>query len=206
MNEDIFSNEDQLESGESRDAEKQELEDATNEPRARVEQSGDYQQAEAIQDALTQLTDGVEPADVPVQPVNPLGEEEDLPLPCPPGDLPEGSGKLAEEGKYYAPNPGKAEGDNSYIPEDGDPGEQQIKPLENNPATLHETIDTSQLEYEPGPVQQPPDWDHGPPKDQVNLEDENTVLGRQPKVREDLDDLKTADSDDDSKLLSTGSR
>ncbi len=53
--ENIFSNEGQLESGESRDVESQKLDDATHEPRSFVEQSGDYQQAETIQKALESL-------------------------------------------------------------------------------------------------------------------------------------------------------
>ena len=66
-------------------------------------------------------------------------------------------------------------------------------------------ISDDDLEYEPGPVQQPPDWSHDPPLPQVDLEDENTVLGRMPKMREDLSDLKPADSDDDEKDESTRS-
>ncbi|MBC8336127.1 MAG: hypothetical protein ISR59_01725 [Anaerolineales bacterium] len=116
--ENIFSNEEILESGETRKTENQELDDATNEPRSFVEKNGNYEQAEAIQNTLTTLID-------------------------------------------------------------------------------NETVKTSQLEYEPGPVQQPPDWDHGPQKDEVNLEDENTVQGRQPKIRGDLSDLEPAGSDDD---------
>ncbi len=85
MEENIISNEENLDSGETRKAKNQELDDATNEPRALVEQRGDYEQSEAIQNTLKFLVD-------------------------------------------------------------------------------NETVDTSQLEYEPGPVQQPPDWDHGPPK------------------------------------------
>ena len=84
--ENIFSNEDNLESGETRKTENQELDDATNEPRSFVEKNEDYERAEAIQKTLSSLVD-------------------------------------------------------------------------------NETVDTNQLEYEPGPVQQPPDWDHGPPKE-----------------------------------------
>ena len=119
--ENIFSNEDNLESGETRKTENQELDDATNEPRSFVEKNEDYERAEAIQKTLSSLVD-------------------------------------------------------------------------------NETVDTNQLEYEPGPVQQPPDWDHGPPKDEINLEDENTVEGRQPKIRDDLSDLEPAGSDDDDKV------
>jgi hypothetical protein len=45
------------ESGESRSPEQQNLENATLDPRAYVEQTGDYQQAEAIQNALTAIVD-----------------------------------------------------------------------------------------------------------------------------------------------------
>ncbi|NQU30494.1 MAG: hypothetical protein HQ525_07480 [Anaerolineae bacterium] len=124
MEENIISNEDNLESGETRKTENQELDDATNEPRSLVEKNENYEQAEAIQNALETLVD-------------------------------------------------------------------------------NEKVDPSQLEYDPGPVQQPPDWDHGPPKDEVDLGDENTVLGRQPKLREDLSDLEPAGSDDDEKVEAT---
>ncbi len=201
MEDNINSNEDQLESGEARNTENKELDDATSEPRAHVEQSGDYQQAEAIQDTLTHLTDGIEPADVPLQPVKPLGDAKDLPLPCPPGDLPDGSAKLGDN--TYSPNPGIPKDGGGWLPETNENMQLQNAREVSNPATSNETIDPSQLEYEPGPVQQPPDWDHGPPKDKVNLEDENTVLGRQPKVREDLGDLKPAGSDDDDKEEAT---
>lgn len=198
MFENIFSNEEQIESGESRNLEKQELDDATFEPRAHVEQSGDFQQAEAIQDAISNLADGTEMANVPVEPLNPVGDVENLPLPCcPPGDLPEGSGKLDEGGNTYAPNPGIPKDGSGWLPETNENGEfQKVNEITNQTAA-HEIVDTSQLEYEPGPVQQPPDWDHGPPKDQVNLEDEDSVLGRMPKVREDLSELEPVASDDD---------
>ena len=124
MEENIFANEEQLESAESQETGKQELDDATNEPRSFVENNGDYEQAEAIQNSLESLV-------------------------------------------------------------------------------KNETIDTSQLEYDPGPVQQPPEWDHGPPKDEVNLEDDNSIEGRQPKLRGDLSDLEPAGSDDDGKVEAT---
>ena len=53
--ENIISNESQIESGENLDAEKEKLDEATNEPRSFVEQNGDYEQSEAIQKALEEL-------------------------------------------------------------------------------------------------------------------------------------------------------
>jgi uncharacterized protein YrzB (UPF0473 family) len=70
-----IENEGPLESGESRDVEAQELDDATYEPRALVEQSGSYEQAEAIQETFEQLVE-VEQAntrgsnDVSATPIN----------------------------------------------------------------------------------------------------------------------------------------
>ena len=55
--ENIFSNEDNLESGETRKTENQELDDATNEPRSFVEKNEDYERAEAIQKTLSSLVD-----------------------------------------------------------------------------------------------------------------------------------------------------
>lgn len=216
--ENIISNEDQLENGESQTEDIQELDEATYEPRSAVEGKGDFEQSEAIQKSL-----------------------EDLPMPCcPPGDLPEGSGTLGGENDAVElanrPEAGQKEFTGPEIrdlsqeevdlmmvgsPPDWDHGPpkdeidledentvlgQQPKVRQDlgdlKPASSddkYKTVDPDQLEYEPGPVQQPPDWDHGPPKDKIDLEDENTVLGRQPKIREDLSDLQPAGSDDDDK-------
>ena len=57
MDDKIISTEGQLESGETRDTQERALDDATHEPGAHVEQSGDYQQAEAVQHALEKLTE-----------------------------------------------------------------------------------------------------------------------------------------------------
>ena len=155
MNEEnIISNESGIENSESRNVEKEKLDDATNEPRSFIEQNGDYEQAEAIQKAL-----------------------EELPIPCcPPGDLPNGSGVLVEEGEI-------AEMDN---------------PLENESkvATGPEMRDISDEEVEMGPVKQPLDWDHGIPADRIKTEDKNTVLGRIPKVRDDLSEATLSGSGD----------
>jgi len=52
MDENIIPTEDQIESGESRGAEQESLDDATFEPGAHVEQTGDYEQSEAVQTAF----------------------------------------------------------------------------------------------------------------------------------------------------------
>jgi hypothetical protein len=66
-------------------------------------------------------------------------------------------------------------------------------------ANTDETIDPSQLEYEPGHPPEPPDLDHGPPKDKLEIEDDDTALGRMPKMREDLSGLKSNDDEGGSK-------
>ncbi|MBI9051136.1 MAG: hypothetical protein JEZ00_17065 [Anaerolineaceae bacterium] len=57
MEDPMLTNEGQLESGESQPIETQELDTATYEPMALVEQSGDYERAEAIQTAVETLID-----------------------------------------------------------------------------------------------------------------------------------------------------
>jgi hypothetical protein len=57
MEENIIPTEGQIESGGARGAEEQALDDATFEPEAYVEQNGDYQQAEAIQENLVSVTE-----------------------------------------------------------------------------------------------------------------------------------------------------
>lgn len=271
MEETINPTEGEIESGEAHDAEGQALDDATYEPRAHVEQGGDYQQAEAIQKTLADLAEGSDRADVPVNPVKPAGDAQELPLPCPPGDLPEGSGKLDEGGGTYAPNPGVPKDGGGWLNEipdnmqfedgqgtalppteaaapatdvaykDGpDPGEGQelhtqaqiyggepdtlvpgaypgegqevLAPRDDDlvqaevrgdlgEATLNkssgnrdETIDPSQLEYEPGHPPEPADLSHDPPKENQVVEEDKSVLGKMPKMREDLSDLQPADS------------
>jgi len=195
MNEEsIFSNDSQMEAGEGHDVEKQELDEATHEPRSAVEQKGDYEQAEAIQKSL-----------------------EDLPMPCcPPGDLPQGSGTLAGEDDTVEMADLPEAGNKEFTgPEIRDVSQEEVDLMmigsppdwDHGPPKYEidledkDTIDTSQLEYEPGPVQQPPDWDHSTPPNVVKLEtDEGEgLIGRQPKVREDLGNLKPVGSDDDDK-------
>lgn len=57
MGENIFSNEDQLETGDNRDTERQKVDDATFEPRAHVEESGDFRQAEVTQKSFEVVVD-----------------------------------------------------------------------------------------------------------------------------------------------------
>ena len=271
MEETVNPTEGEIESGAAHDAEGQALDDATFEPHAHVEQGGDYQQAEAIQKTLADQADGSDRADVPVNPVKPVGDAQELPLPCPPGDLPEGSGKLDEGGGTYSPNPGVPKdggGWLSEVPEDvqirdggsatlppteaaapatdvvykeapdlgegqeprtqaqmygGEPdtlvpgaypgeGQEVLAPRDDDlvraevrgdlsEATLNtsggnqdETIDPSQLEYEPGHPPEPPDLSHDPPKENQVVEEDKSVLGKMPKMREDLSDLEPAGS------------
>ena len=73
MNE-IRNDPEELKTGETRGAERQSLDDATLNPRAYVEQTGDYQQAEAIQNTLTSIVDNASKS---------AGEADSLPLPLP---------------------------------------------------------------------------------------------------------------------------
>ncbi len=276
MEETLNPTEGEIESGEAHDAEEQALDDATHEPRAHVEQGGEYQQAEAIQDSLTKLTDGTQPADVPVRGEKPGDGIEELPLPCPPDDLPEGSAKLDAGGDTYAPNPGvppEGKGWLHDVPENvqirdggsatlppaeaaapatdvvykdapdlgegqeprtqaqmygGEPdtlvpgaypgeGQEALAPREDDlihtevrgdlgEATLNEsggnrdeTIDPSQLEYEPGHPPEPADLSHDPPKENQVVEEDKSVLGKMPRMREDLSGLKSKDDEGGSK-------
>jgi len=56
MDENIIPTEDQIESGESRGAEQESLDDATFEPSSHVEQTGDYEQSETVQTAFETVT------------------------------------------------------------------------------------------------------------------------------------------------------
>lgn len=57
MEENIFSNEDQIESGETHNIENQDLDEATNEPRSLIERKGDYKKSEEIQNTFETLVD-----------------------------------------------------------------------------------------------------------------------------------------------------
>ena len=84
----------------------------------------------------------------------------------------------------------------SFIEKNGD--HEQSEAIQNSLTSLveNETVDTSLLEYDPGPVEQPPDLDHGygPPKDKIESEEESSVLGRTPKTQEDIGNLEPSDS------------
>ncbi|MBI9051134.1 MAG: hypothetical protein JEZ00_17055 [Anaerolineaceae bacterium] len=120
----IFESEGSLESTENRDIESQELDNATFEPKALVEQGGDYERSEAIQTAVETL-------------------------------------------------------------------------IEN------ELVNTDQLEYEPGHPPEPPDLDHGPPHEELVQEEDKSILGSMPKMREDLDQMKPAGTESDGKVEAT---
>ena len=163
--ENIFSNEGQLESGESRDAEKEKLDDATHEPRSFVEQSGDYQQAEDIQKTLESL---------------PL-EDENTVLGRMPGvrdDLSDVAVAGSDDEKNEAtpinlPGPEAAEDEEDMQLISG-PNRDDLPDGTGILEIPHETVEMANP-----------------------FEDEDTVLGRMPEVRDDLSDVTLAGSEDE---------
>ncbi|MBN1304422.1 MAG: hypothetical protein JXA13_08300 [Anaerolineales bacterium] len=105
---------------------------------------------------------------------------------CRPGELPDGSGYL-----------GGDEDKNDTL--DGAGDEKTVQ------GSLPEMrTDFSEVMYEPGHPPEPKDLDHNtPPHDQVVLEETNTVMGRMPKLREDLSDLQPAGSGEGEKEEAT---
>ncbi|MBC8508091.1 MAG: hypothetical protein ISR58_05295 [Anaerolineales bacterium] len=213
---DIVEAAEPTESAES--AEERTLEETTHEPGARVEQTQNYEEAEAVEGALTEAMNpaeevaGIAPVPLP-KPAD--GIEGELPSPSTdPKDLPQGSGTLdvdesypddpqeaagtpevwddrAEEGgATYGAKPGVPEGDSGWLgTSDNDgilaestpaevievPEGVEINPKDEDDGSVgrddHPVNEGRDgLEYEPGPVEQPPDWDHGPPGPKVELE------------------------------------
>lgn len=132
MNElEILQPEESLESGESTErTEEQVLQDAAHEPGARVEETGTFEQAEAVESALgdamgTAEQVGVSPIPVPM----PKPAEGDLPTPCPdPKDLPQGSGAVEVA---YSPNPGGAGDDSGWLGTGDDEGPPDVQMAES---------------------------------------------------------------------------
>ncbi len=99
---------------------------------------------------------------------------------------------MVEEGSgTYGANPGVPEGDSGWLGTGDDdnvlaeptpvdvievPDGVEIKPVGEDDGTVGRddhpvNEDLDDLEYEPGPVQQPPDWDHGPPGPTAELKE-----------------------------------
>ncbi|MBI9051132.1 MAG: hypothetical protein JEZ00_17045 [Anaerolineaceae bacterium] len=67
----------------------------------------------------------------------------------------------------------------------------------------NEMANTDQLEYEPGHPPEPPDLDHSTPGDELVEQEDKSILGSMPKMREDLDQLQAVGSDTDGKVEAT---
>jgi len=128
MNElEIIQPEENLESGEAvENAEGQAMQDTTHEPGARIEQTQDFAQAEAVESALgdamnTAEQAGVTPVPIPIpKPAGGDAPAGELSTPCPdPEDLPEGSGTVEIK---YSPNPGGAGDDSGWLGTGDDDG------------------------------------------------------------------------------------
>ncbi|MBN1438563.1 MAG: hypothetical protein JW929_04060 [Anaerolineales bacterium] len=166
------------ETGERRAAEVQTLDDATFEPRTFIEQSGDMQQAEAVQTALVAMIDAASARDVGATPL-PIPRPEDRSvmgsLPVIRGDIDQAT-LGADDVRHDAtpiPLPGKAD------------------PLGATPITLPQM--RIQPEEEEGHPPEPPDLDHNPyPEEMLKASEDASLQGRMPKIRDDLDQTSAA--------------
>ena len=181
--------------------EEQVLQDATHEPGARIEEAGTFEQAEAVESELKDAVESAPADDLPAPSTDPkdmppgsgtLDEEESyLEDPKEATGEPQVWDDRAEEGgATFGANPGVPEGDSGWLGTGGDdilveptpadvievPDGVEPKLSEEDDGTVgrddHPLMeDLDDLEYEPGPVEQPPDWDHGPPRPKVELKE-----------------------------------
>ncbi|MBN2387081.1 MAG: hypothetical protein JXB85_08675 [Anaerolineales bacterium] len=172
-----------IESGEARDAELQTLNDATLNPRAYIEQTGDYQQAEAIQTTLANITENASRA---------AGNEgaTPLPIPQPVNDSVVGSRPAARDDL-----------DQVTVVEDNDRHEATPIPLPGpqgasaTPITLPNVM--AQAEEEEGHPPEPPDLDHSPlPQQVMDTSGSDSIRGQMPRMRDDLDQATVGVDDD----------
>jgi hypothetical protein len=215
MDEILNTPEKELEPGESRSPEQQALNDATHDPGPYVEQTGDYRQAEAIQNSLISILDnasksagevGVIPIPLPSPAEQGLGEgkspaRENLgatpqPIPQPAdgsltGGMPGLHGGLEQASTMPIPIPiPQSESQNAA---DSQPGQQG--PVEATPITL--PAERIQPEMgEEGHPPEPPDLDHSPfPEEMIAALEPDSLAGSMPSLRGDLDQVMAGTDD-----------
>ena len=160
MNENVQPQEEQVESGEQVEsterAEAQAVEDATHEPEARVEQTQDYEQAEAVEGAVTEAMDNAEQAEAQPEPEPAEGGEE------------------RTEETVQQEQPAKAEAEES--PEartESSEGDEEEPPAECDPGDLPDgsgRLDQSEQEVVEVEVQEPAPGDTPEVADEVEIE------------------------------------
>jgi hypothetical protein len=176
--------ESQLESNQIRSSEEQALDTATYKPDEFVEWSNDYQKAESIQTTLVALIDTAASAlDVGATPLPIPRPEDKSVLGSPPG----------VRGDLEQATAGADDGRSDATPITL-PGKQE--PAGATPITLPQM--RIQAEEEEGHPPEPPDLNHNPfPEQALKTPESDTVLGRMPKIRGDLDNLQPAGSQDE---------
>ncbi|MBN2085404.1 MAG: hypothetical protein JW748_09275 [Anaerolineales bacterium] len=175
MNENRNPIETRQESGEARSSEQQALDDATLEPRSYIEQTGDFQQAESIQATLVALVDSADSAmDISATP---------LPIPQPEKNSVLGS-RPTIRGDLDQVTAGEDDGRHDATPITL-PGKQE--PAGATPITLPQ-MRAQPEEEEEGHPPEPPDLDHNPyPEETLKTSEDDSLRGRMPKIRGDLD-------------------
>jgi len=176
MNDIRIPTEGELEGGEVHSSEQQALDDATYQPRAFVEQSGDYHQAEAVQTTLASVVENASAAQdlaATPQPIpHPEGESILGRQPSIRGDLDQVTvtpkDKLAGDGIEATP---------ITLPGDR---------IEATPITLPDAKDVVSADAE----------DIGATPQPIPHPEDKSVLGRQPSIRGDLDQVSIPPKDE----------
>jgi hypothetical protein len=190
------------ETGESRATDRQSLDDATLEPRAYIEQTGDIQQAEAVQTTLVALIDtAVSSREVGATPLPIPHTAQDVgatPLPIPHTAQDVGATPLPiprpEEKSVLGSLPG-VRGDLDKITAGVNDGRSDATPIplpgKEGPASAT-PITLPQMRVQPeeeeeGHPPEPPDLDHNPhPEAMMKDPESGTLQSRMPKIRGDL--------------------